>query len=74
MWQSRSADCQFILGFVSRDLAGKLHSVQNRGIMPGLRFARLDVPRPLKMYETLSDTTVVVLGHSVVLESAEKKN
>ena len=36
-----------------------------------LRFARLDVPAA-KMYETLP-TTVVVLGHSVVLESAEKE-
>src|SRR5882757_8153642 len=36
-----------------------------------LRFARLDLPAA-KMYETLP-TTVVVLGHSVVLESAEKE-
>src|SRR5882724_10452213 len=36
-----------------------------------LRFARLGVPAA-KMYETLP-TTVVVLGHSVVLESAEKE-
>src|SRR5712675_2939881 len=36
-----------------------------------LRFARLDLPAA-KMYGTLP-TTVVVLGHSVVLESAEKE-